>query len=140
MSTINPFQGIDNTASGTSSLGSKAEVPNAIGKDGFLKLLVGQLRTQDPMNPSSDKDFIGTMAQFSMLEQVTNLNKSNEQMQKTLASDHATSLIGKKVTYKGDDGADVQGTVDKVSIVDGDATLTVGGKTGIAIDKVTEVA
>ena len=55
-----------------SSTGQVKSAAQTLGKDDFLKLLVGQLKNQDPMNPSSDTDFIGQMAQFSQLEQVSN--------------------------------------------------------------------
>ena len=111
----------------------------ALGKDDFLKLLVGQLQHQDPLNPSTDQDFIGQMAQFSMLEQVTNLAKSNDKMAKTLDGQRATGLLGKTVTYKAADGNPAQGVVQKVSI-DGDkTTLTVDGTGDIDPAAVTEV-
>jgi flagellar basal-body rod modification protein FlgD len=110
--------------------------PNAIGKDDFLKLLVGQLQHQDPMQPSDDTAFIGQMAQFSQLEQETNTAKSTDQLVRA----STLGLIGRTVTYTDASNAAQTGAVTQVDIAaDGTATLTVGGKSGIDAGKVTQV-
>ena len=49
---------------------------NDLDKDAFLRLLVTQLRSQDPLSPMEDREFIAQMAQFSSLEQMQNLNEA----------------------------------------------------------------
>ncbi|MGI6113386.1 MAG: flagellar hook capping FlgD N-terminal domain-containing protein [Mahellales bacterium] len=80
----------------TYSTGNR-QVKEYLGKDEFLNLLITQLRNQDPLSPIEDREFISQMAQFSTLEQTTNLNKSIMQMQ-------AANLIGKKITASVADG------------------------------------
>ena len=82
---------------------AKTEATNALGQDAFLKILVTQMRHQDPMEPLKDTEFIGQMAQFTSLEQLTNLNKTmtqfvNNQGSTSLA-DYA-HLIGTSVKWE----------------------------------------
>ena len=81
----------------------KTELPGQLGKDDFLKILVAQLSNQDPMQPMQDAEFIGQMAQFSSLEQMTNMNTSmnkfvDRQLQSSM-TDYA-DLIGKSVQWQ----------------------------------------
>ena len=69
-----------------------------LGKDQFLKLFVAQLQHQDPMNPMQDSDFMGQMASFSTLEQVTNLANANEAIATNLSLSQSVGLIGRTVT------------------------------------------
>jgi flagellar basal-body rod modification protein FlgD len=75
---------------------------NNLGKDDFLKLLMTQLQNQDQSNPVEDTEFIAQMAQFSTLEQITNMNSTMErfielQEQSQLISYH--QFIGKDVNW-----------------------------------------
>ena len=67
----------------TSTYGENPNKPmaqnNALGQDAFLRILVTQMKHQNPLEPQKDTEFIGQMAQFSSLEQLTNLNKTMNQ-------------------------------------------------------------
>jgi flagellar basal-body rod modification protein FlgD len=77
---------------------------NEMGKDEFLKLLTYQLQNQDPMNPMEQSKFTGELAQFSQLEQLSNLNKKFDQANKTQTMQdkfYAASFVGKKIVTQG---------------------------------------
>ncbi|MDY7222999.1 flagellar hook assembly protein FlgD [Halalkalibacterium halodurans] len=74
-----------------------------LGKDDFLRILIAQLQYQDPLNPMDDREFIAQMAQFSSLEQMTNMNSAIQQFVKQQTSQtlvQHSELIGKRVTWK----------------------------------------
>jgi flagellar basal-body rod modification protein FlgD len=113
---------------------------SAMGKDDFLKLLVGQLQHQDPMQPADDTQFIGQMAQFSQLEQETNTAQSTSQISDQLSRTGALGLIGRTVNYLDADENTQSGVVTQVNVdKDGKATLTVGTTGGIDAGAVTQV-
>lgn len=106
-----------------------------LGKDEFLKLLVCQLQNQDPLNPQDDTDFIAQLAQFSALEQMTNMNN-------TMTSTSAYSLVGKEVIVQTKDSTgeykEVRGTVDYVEMKNGEASLSIDGNL-YSIDDLVQV-
>lgn len=125
---------------GTEGLVTTTKQGTDLGKDDFLKLLVGQLQHQDPMQPADDTQFIGQMAQFSQLEQETNTAQSTSDMATQLGRTGALGLIGHTVSYMDSDGATQTGTVSQVDVGDdGSATLTVGTTAGIDAGAVTQV-
>jgi len=104
-----------------------------LGKDDFLKLLVAQMQNQDPMNPTDDTQSIAEMAQFSALEQMTNIstsidtlntNMTNSMQQASLSQ--GAALIGKSVSGVDTDGTTkIAGTVEAVQWLDGNPTLQI---------------
>lgn len=68
-----------------------------LGKDSFLKLLVTELRHQDPTRPMEDREFVAQMAQFSTLEQMTNLNNEVKNILGSSRSAEAYGILGKDV-------------------------------------------
>lgn len=93
-----------------------------LGKDAFLKLLVTQMQYQDPLNPSSDTEFISQLASFSALEQMQNLNSTFSQAQ-------AFGLVGQQVIISADNSAGcIQGTVDYVTSSNGKTYFSIGGE------------
>lgn len=109
-----------------------------LGKDDFLKLFVAQLRNQDPMSPTEDKEFMAQMAQFSQLEQITNMAKALDRLSFSEQASQSVALIGRTVEWAGSDGVSLTGTVTRVTFEDGEISVHVGDTT-IAPDEIRSV-
>lgn len=83
----NTIDGVDQSRVYT---GEKKAPNNDLGKDAFLNLLVTQMSNQDPLEPTSDTEFISQMANFSTLEQMQNVSAS-------IAEQTANNMIGQDV-------------------------------------------
>ena len=135
---INSVTGGTATNQANPATGATREPNNDLGKDAFLKILITQLSNQDPLDPLQDKDFIAQMAQFSTLEQMTNMNKSIEQMA-ALNKASAVSYIGRVIEYTDDDGLPAYSQVGFVRFEDGKVILnTADGD--VPLEKVISVA
>jgi flagellar basal-body rod modification protein FlgD len=139
MTTTNPLTQALAGSTGTAGTSSTAKNPNTLGKDDFLKLLVGQLQHQDPMAPSDNQQWIGQMAAFSQLEQVSNNAATSQKIADTLNRNGTLALIGHTVTYLDTAGASHSGVVQTVDVAGGKASLTVDGVAGIDAGSVTQV-
>ena len=77
----NAFAAI-NAASNTTAEATKTAKDAAssqLGKETFLKLLVAQIKNQNPLNPADGVEFVAQLAQFSQLEQVMSIRSELEQ-------------------------------------------------------------
>lgn len=121
------------------------EERSSLGKDDFLKLLVAQLKYQDPLEPMQDREFIAQTAQFSSLEQMTNLNTTmtalaHFQLYNSVSS-HA-HLIGKHVHWEQmDDNIRFTGSgiVKSISFKNGEAILDLQDGTRLFLENITRI-
>jgi flagellar basal-body rod modification protein FlgD len=133
-----PITTTDPTGVASKKTDDKAADKVALGKDDFLKLLVAQLQHQDPMQPTDNAEYMGQLAQFSTLEQITNVGKEMERLRTSSQVDQAVALIGKNIGYLTEDDVIANGVVDAVSIDDGEIHLKVG-QTTISPSDITSV-
>lgn len=133
---------------------TKAEADNSkkneLGKDDFLRLLVTQLKYQDPTNPMDNQEFIAQMASFSSLEQMQNMNTGftklattiNETLVPNLMMQQASDMIGKEVCYTStaSDGtvSTETGVIESVVIKSGVAYAVINGEE-VATSSITEL-
>ena len=129
----------DVTSAILSKYGKKDEgkaAKNELSKDAFLQLMVTQLKYQDPLNPTSDKEFLAQMAQFTSLEQMQNMNAA-------MNSQKGYNLIGRTVVAEIKDDITMQtkeisGVVESVKMKSGKTYVVVNGN-DVEIDQVKQV-
>ena len=118
----NPYVGISESSQAEKE---ERKVGSDLGKEDFLLLLVTQMQYQDPLEPADNTQFVAQLAQFSALEQMSNLNQ-------TVSNNSAYALVGQEVlvrqTSSTGDVQEVQGTVQKVTLKNGEAYVTIEGK------------
>lgn len=108
---------VENQAITTTNV--KATGTSALGKDAFLQILVAQMQYQDPLQPSSDTEWIAQLAQFSSLESMQNMSN-------TLDNSQAFSMVGKTVNVKTDTGVK-EGVVEYVTMSNNKAYVNIDG-------------
>lgn len=111
---------------------------NQLDKDAFLKLLVAQLRYQDPTAPMDTSAFMAQTSQLTSVEKLGELaatTRASFDVQQRLG---AASLVGRQVSWTADDGTTSSGTVSAVTLLGPTPQLRVGD-TDVALDKVTAI-
>ncbi len=118
------------TSSSTQS--SSAEASNGYDKDAFMNILVAQMKYQDPLEPTSNTEYINQYATFTQVEQLSN-------MAEAFSLTRASDMVGKTVIVTKEDGTTVQGRVDYVTYSGGEAYLNIDGS-DYSMDQVSNVA
>jgi flagellar basal-body rod modification protein FlgD len=93
----------------------------------FLKLLIAQMTSQDPINPMDNQDMLAQMVQFSTLQGNTNLQTMLHQMQSGQSLLQANALIGREVALQVDDQTLTHGIVSGVDVSSGTPLVVVNG-------------
>lgn len=109
--------------------------------DGFLRLLASQIRAQNPLEPMKDTEFVAQMAQFSQLEQTTNLAKDMQALTVSSRLSQGASLLGREVTYMPAGAAvPATGRVDSFTVdaAGRSMSLVVGG-VAVDVTQITQV-
>jgi flagellar basal-body rod modification protein FlgD len=112
--------------------------PQTMGKDTFLKLLVAQLKYQNPMEPVDSSQFMAQTAQFTMVEKLQAMAAQTDALVAGEASQRAAGLLGRQVTYLDGQGVEQTGVVTGTKFGSDGPVLRLG-KTEIALNDVREV-
>src|SRR5579884_1202610 len=128
----------------TGALGSTTanvgQVDPLLDKNAFLKLMMTQLKEQDPLNPSDPSQYLGQLAQMTTVEQETNIAQSVAQTATEQNDTTALALLGHTVDYIDSSGNTQTGTVQKVDFSNPSGpTLTINGVGGISPGSVSDV-
>jgi len=138
-----PTSGISGLPSTTPAAGTTPAAPKSISdatkdfgdKDTFLKLLVAQLKYQDPSNPADSTQFLAQTAQFTQVEKLGDI----ADLMKSQRLVNASALVGHPVTYMDANGAQLSGTISSAKLNgDSEPTLRIGN-TDVLLSKVMEV-
>ena len=127
------------TSTGTTSTTSTTTARNdQVDNQMFLKLLVAQLKYQDPMNPASSSDFMNQTAQYTMVEKIQELSKNMNELLASERQASAGNMIGRYITGTDTNGKDVSGVVTRARLEAGGPILSIGD-TEVALSAVKEV-
>ncbi len=115
--------------------------PDQMGKDVFMKLLVAQMRYQDPGNPVDSSQMMSQTATFSQVEKLEQLVNQNASMLVLQESATAGALVGRTATYTDTTGASKTGLVTSVKLASksSEAVAVIDG-VSVPVGRLTEIA
>jgi flagellar basal-body rod modification protein FlgD len=135
-----PVSGTSGVATNTAST-TVDRNDQSMGKDTFLKLLVAQMRYQDPSNPVDSTQMVAQTATMTQVEKLQELVAQNATMLVLQESATAGSLVGKTGTYTDTDGSAKTGVISSVRLASGkdEAAAYIGG-VAVPVGRITEIA
>lgn len=126
--TVQNSTSTNGTDTNTYTPGAQRVPQKTLGQDDFLQLLTVQLAKQDPMKPMDDMSFIGQMAQFTSLQQSSEMVKEFASLRNSSDLASASTLLGRQVTVQTSNDDKTTGAVTGIDAADGTPKLMVNGK------------
>ena len=94
--------------------------------DDFFQLMIAELQNQDPLNPLENNEFLAQIATIREIGATTKLGDTLDSLVLGQNLNSGSSLIGKEISALSDDGNEIQGKVDRVTVSGSNVTLHVG--------------
>ncbi|HEY8913235.1 flagellar hook assembly protein FlgD [Lacisediminihabitans sp.] len=126
------------STTGIYTTGAARSPSQSMDSEVFMKLLVTQLRNQDPSAPMDSNAMIAQTTQLSMMEKMTQLSTTSTEDFSLQMRVAAANFVGKQVTYTGKDGATVSGIAKSVSFAGSVPQVSVGG-VDVALDLISGI-
>ncbi|HEV7210293.1 MAG TPA: flagellar hook capping FlgD N-terminal domain-containing protein [Blastococcus sp.] len=128
------------SAIATASATTSVDRPGQMGSDAFLKLLVAEMKYQDPSKPMDSAEMMSqtaTLTQTQALQTIADQNKQTLALQRSLS---AGALVGHQVSYTATDGSTQSGVISavRISTVDNTSVAVIGGQS-VDVGRITEV-
>jgi flagellar basal-body rod modification protein FlgD len=128
----------DSQVAKTVSVPKVKKTGTELGTDDFLKLLVAQLKYQDPSKPADSTAFLAQTAQFTQVQKLEELSANQQSTLTAQLMIGASNMIGRQVTYTGLDGKEAVGVVTSTTL--GSSPTLKVGNTDVPLSSVTQVA
>ena len=131
---MNVTSATDSTSKSSSSTSSTTSTSSTgVDYNTFLRLLIAEMKNQDPTNPMDTSQYMSQFAQLSSVEQAMQTNNKLDALLSSQSLSQANGLIGKTVSFTGSTGASFSGKVASVSINSDGSIATLENGTKVAI-------
>lgn len=110
----------------------------SLSREDFLKIMISEMTHQDPMNPVDNQDFLNQLVQLETLQATTALADGIARLMAMQQIGAASQMIGRNVRAAAADGESIAGTVQKVVIQGGEASVVIDGRS-VPFALITEV-
>ena len=133
-----PITAVDVAAAAESTGQASKDAWSDVSLESFMKLLITELQSQDPLDPMNNKEILDQMSQIREIESNQHLSNTLESVMLGQTVSTAASLLGRTVSALSDNAEWIKGRVDKISIEDGIPKLHVGDDT-VDLKNVSEI-